>query len=131
MQLARVIGTVVATMKAPNMEGVRLLIVQPLTRRLDPVGQPVVAADALETAGPGELVYVVAAREAAEAMPNRFVPVDHAIVGIVDAVEVLAGGGESVEAGGSGESVESRESAGSGERSGEPGASRKPRRSRR
>ena len=92
MQLARVIGTVVATMKAPNMEGVRLLIVQPLTRRLEPVGQPVVAADALETAGPGELVYIVGAREAAEAMPNRFVPVDHAIVGIVDAVEELAGG---------------------------------------
>lgn len=87
MQLARVIGTVVATMKAPNMEGVRLLIVQPLTRRLEPVGQPVIAADALETAGPGQLVFIVGAREAAEAMPNRFVPVDHAIVGIVDAVE--------------------------------------------
>jgi ethanolamine utilization protein EutN len=91
MQLARVIGTVVATMKSPNMEGVRLLIVQPLTRRLEPVGQPVVAADALETAGPGELVYIVGAREAAEAMPDRFVPVDHAIVGIADAVEELAG----------------------------------------
>jgi ethanolamine utilization protein EutN len=78
-------------MKAPNMEGMRLLIVQPLTRRLEPVGQPVVAADALETAGPGELVFIVGAREAAEAMPNRFVPVDHAIVGIADAVEELAG----------------------------------------
>jgi microcompartment protein CcmK/EutM len=94
MQLARVVGTVVATVKAPNMEGVRLLIVQPLSRRLEAVGQPVVAADALETAGPGELVYFVAAREAAEAMPNRFVPVDHAIVGIADAVEMLVGGGQ-------------------------------------
>ena len=102
MQLARVIGTVVATMKAPNMEGVRLLIVQPLTRKLEPVGQPVVAADALETAGPGELVYIVGAREAAEAMPNRFVPVDHAIVGIVDAVEELAGAGGAVVSGGAG-----------------------------
>ena len=93
MQLARVTGTVVATMKAPNMEGIRLLIVQPLTRQLAPVGQPVVAADALEMAGPGELVFIVGAREAAEAMPNRFVPVDHAIVGIADAVEGLAGAG--------------------------------------
>lgn len=91
MQLARVTGTVVATVKAPNMEGLRLLIVQPLTRRLEPVGQPVVAADALDMAGPGELVFIVGAREAAEAMPNRFVPVDHAIVGIADAVEELAG----------------------------------------
>jgi ethanolamine utilization protein EutN len=113
MQLARVIGTVVATMKAPNMEAVRLLIVQPLTRRLEPVGQPVVAADALETSGPGELVYIVGAREAAEAMPNRFVPVDHAIVGMVDAVEALAGGESAGESGGSVGSVEpARESGG-------------------
>jgi ethanolamine utilization protein EutN len=91
MQLARVVGTVVASVKAPNMDGVRLLIVQPLTRDLATNGQPVVAADALETAGPGDLVYIVGAREAAEAMPNRFVPVDHAIVGIVDAVEAIAG----------------------------------------
>ena len=48
-----------------------------------------VHADAVEMAGPGELVFIVGAREAAEAMPNRFVPVDHAIVGIVDAVEEL------------------------------------------
>ena len=89
MQLARVIGTVVATMKAPNMDGLRLLIVQPLTRGLEPVGQPVVAADALDTAGPGQLVFIVGAREAAEAMPNSFVPVDHAVVGIVDAVQEL------------------------------------------
>ena len=102
MQLARVVGTVVATVKAPNMEGVRLLIVQPLTRTLEPVGQPVVAADALDTAGPGQLVYIVGAREAAEAMANRFAPVDHAIVGIVDAVEEIAGGGPLVERGVSG-----------------------------
>ena len=56
---------------------------------LEPNGQPVVAADALDTAGPGQLVYIVGAREAAEAMASRFAPVDHAIVGIVDAVEEL------------------------------------------
>jgi ethanolamine utilization protein EutN len=111
VQLARVIGTVVATLKAPNMDGVRLLIVQPLTRHLEPVGQPVVAADALETAGPGELVYIVGAREAAEAMPNRFVPVDHAIVGIADAVEVLAGGENAASPGRPGTPVRSRKSA--------------------
>jgi ethanolamine utilization protein EutN len=86
MQLARVIGTVVATQKAAGLEGVRLLLVQPLDRAQRPAGSPVVAADAVHMAGPGELVYVVAAREAALAMPEPFVPVDHAIVGIVDAV---------------------------------------------
>ena len=99
MQLARVIGTVVATVKTPGLEGVKLLVIQPLDRHLVPVGGQVVAADAIHMAGPGELVYFVAAREAAEAMPNRFVPVDHAIVGIVDAVTPLAG---AVAAGGRG-----------------------------
>ena len=89
MQLARVIGTVVATVKADGLEGVKFLIIQPLDRQQEPKGDPVVAADAVHMAGPGELVYFVSAREAAVAMPEPFVPVDHAIVGIVDAVEDL------------------------------------------
>jgi len=89
MQLARVHGTVVATIKSEGLEGVRFLIVQPLDKYLQPVGRHVVAADAVHMAGPGELVYFVSSREAAEAMPVRFVPVDHAIVGIVDEVEVV------------------------------------------
>jgi ethanolamine utilization protein EutN len=92
MQLGRVVGTVVATVKSPGLEGVKLLIVQPLDRRGRPSGGTIVAADAVHMAGPGELVYVVAAREAAEAMPDPFVPVDHAIVGIVDAVTATDGG---------------------------------------
>ncbi len=92
MQLARVIGTVVATIKSPGLEGVKLLVIQPLDRQQRPVGSQLVAADAVHMAGPGELVYFVAAREAAQAMPDPFVPVDHAIVGIVDAVSALRGG---------------------------------------
>lgn len=89
MQLARVTGTLVASVKADGLEGVKLLIVQPLDRHQRPEGSPVVAADGVHMAGPGELVYVVGAREASQALPNTFVPVDHAIVGIVDAVEEL------------------------------------------
>lgn len=89
MQLARVTGTLVATVKADGLEGVKFLIVQTLDRRKQPEGSPVVAADAVHMAGPGELVYIVGAREAAQALPDTFVPVDHAIVGIVDAVEEL------------------------------------------
>ncbi len=88
MHLGRVIGTVVATEKTPNLDGVRFLIVQPLTRDEKPDGRPVIAADGLATAGPGELVYFVGSREAAQAMPEPFVPVDHAIVGIVDQLHV-------------------------------------------
>jgi ethanolamine utilization protein EutN len=90
VQLARVVGTVVATIRTPGLDGVRMLVVQPLDRHLVPAGPTVVAADALHTAGRGELVYIVAAREAALAMPDPFVPVDHAIVGIVDAVTTTA-----------------------------------------
>jgi microcompartment protein CcmK/EutM len=89
VQLARVIGTVVATVKADGMDGVKFLIIQPLDRHQEPNGDPVVAADAVHMAGPGELVYFVSAREAAVAMPNTFVPVDQAIVGIVDEVADL------------------------------------------
>jgi ethanolamine utilization protein EutN len=81
---------VVATIKDPGMEGMRLLIVQPLDEHQHDSGACVVAADAVAQAGPGDVVYFVASREAAEAMQPRFVPVDHAIVGIVDDVEVRA-----------------------------------------
>jgi ethanolamine utilization protein EutN len=91
MQLARVTGTVVATIKVPGLDGVKLLLVQPLDRQQRPVGSQVVAADAVHMAGPGELVYIVASREAAQALPETFVPVDHAIVGIVDSVTTLEG----------------------------------------
>lgn len=86
MQLGRVIGTVVASTTYKGLEGVRLLIVQPLDKTLNPKGTPIVAADAVAMAGPDEIVYYVASREAALALRETFVPVDHAIVGIVDQV---------------------------------------------
>ena len=89
MNFAQVIGTLVATHKYEGLEGVKLLIVQPLDRDCHPAGEPVVAADATAQAGPGELVFIVASREAALALPETFVPVDHAIVGIVDEVELV------------------------------------------
>ncbi len=87
MELGRVIGTVVATTVYDGLEGLRLLIVQPLDRRLEPRGNPVVAADGVAMAAPDDLVTVVASREASLAVPPPPGPVDHAIVGIVDAVE--------------------------------------------
>lgn len=89
MHLGRVIGTVVATVKAEGLEGIKLLIVQPLDRSGADAGEPLVAADAVAMAGPGDRVTFVASREAAVALPEPFVPVDHAIVGIVDEVAPL------------------------------------------
>jgi len=90
MQFATVIGTVVATRKYEGLEGIKFLVVQPLTKEREPIGEPVVAADATAQAGPGHLVFIVGSREAAQALPEPFVPVDHAIVGIVDDVELVS-----------------------------------------
>ena len=88
MQFARVIGTLVATQKAQGLEGVKFLVVQPLDKHRQPVGEPVIAADGTAQAGPGELVFIIGSREAALALPEPFVPVDHAFVGIVDEADV-------------------------------------------
>ncbi len=88
MQFARVIGTLVATRKVEGLQGVKLLIVQPLDKHQQPAGEPLIAADGTAQAGPGELVFIIGIREAALALPEWFVPVDHAIVGIVDQVDV-------------------------------------------
>ena len=86
MYLGRVIGTVVATRRYKDLDGYRFLVVQPLTHDLQPKGTAVVAVDAVQ-AGPGELVYLVSSREASQALEQPFVPVDAAIVGIVDILE--------------------------------------------
>ena len=86
MYLGRVIGTVVASRKYPGLEGVPLLFVEPLDDKLRKTGEPQVAADATRQAGPQDLVYLVGSREAALALEESFVPVDAAIIGIVDQV---------------------------------------------
>jgi ethanolamine utilization protein EutN len=89
MQLATIIGTLVASEKYPGLEGIKLLIAQPLDKQRRPQGEPVVAADATAQAGPGELVFIIASREAALTLSETFVPVDHAVVGIVDSVDLV------------------------------------------
>jgi ethanolamine utilization protein EutN len=84
MKLGRVIGTLVATVKAEGMEGLKLLIVRPLTAGLQDDGDPFVATDASAQASPGDLVTWEAAREASLLHEPWFIPVDHAVVGIVD-----------------------------------------------
>jgi len=79
-------------MKIAGTEGLKLLVVQPLNRKLEPVGALQVAADVVQ-AGLGDLCVMVRSREAALAMPViRFVPVDLALVGIVDELNVKPDG---------------------------------------
>lgn len=87
MKFARVIGNLVATQKYRGLDGVKFLIVQPLDQHRNANGEPYVAVDATNQAGEGELVFVIASKEAAMALPVSFVPVDAAVVGIVDDVD--------------------------------------------
>jgi len=90
MKLGRVIGTLVPSVVYEGLEGVPLLWVQPLTRQLAPTARPLVCADSTRMAGPGELIYYESIREAALALDPWFVPVDDAIIGIVDGVHLGA-----------------------------------------
>ncbi len=84
MLFGRVHGTAVCTVKYPGTEGIKLLVVQPLNKDLEPTDVLQVAADVVQ-AGIGDLCVMVRSREAALAMPEiQFVPVDLALVGIVD-----------------------------------------------
>jgi microcompartment protein CcmK/EutM len=87
MKLARVIGTVVATKKDESIRNLKILMIQPLNEKLENSGEPAAAIDTVQ-AGYGDLVYYTLARESSMALPEPFAPVDAAITGIVDQVNV-------------------------------------------
>jgi ethanolamine utilization protein EutN len=92
MQIARVVGTVVATQKNRKLEGAKLLLVQPLTLEGQPRGVALLAIDSVG-AGVGEKVLVVLeGRAAGDALGRKAAAVDAAIVGIVDSVDVPGAG---------------------------------------
>ncbi len=92
MLFGRVKGTAVCTIKYPGTEGLKLLVVQPLNKKLEPVGALQVSADVVD-AGVGDLCVMTRSREASLALPGeKFVPVDLTIVGIVDELSVRPDG---------------------------------------
>jgi ethanolamine utilization protein EutN len=89
MQLARVVGTVVATQKHGKLEGAKLLLVQPVAADETAQGVVLLAIDSVG-AGVGEKVLIVVeGRAAGDALGRKAAPVDAAIIGIVDAVDVV------------------------------------------
>ena len=85
MQLARVIGTVVATIKNDLLEGQKLLVIQPLDARFEHSGKPMIAIDSVG-AGVGEVVFWCRGKEASFPFMPSEVPTDCTIVGIVNSV---------------------------------------------
>ena len=88
MFLGKVIGRLVPAVIYEGMAGVPLLWVQPLDKQGQPEGKAFVAADGTRMAGPEEIVFWEASREAALTLDPSFVPVDHAVVGIVDTLDI-------------------------------------------
>ena len=86
MHIGKVMGRVVCTVKHPSLEGVKLLLVQPVDHNREPKGEPLVMVDAMQ-AGIGETVSYVLGREATLTLPDPFSPVDAGIVGIVDEID--------------------------------------------
>ena len=87
MQVARVLGEVVSTMKDPNLTGLKILVLQPLTATGQPSGKALVALDSVG-AGVGEQVFYVRGREASFPFLPGEPPTDATVIGIVDAVDV-------------------------------------------
>ena len=89
MQIARVVGTLVATKKHRAFEGAKLLLVQPLTIDDKPRGTTLLAVDSVGAGVHEKVLIVIEGRAASEAMTGRpGAPVDAAIVGIIDSVDV-------------------------------------------
>jgi len=86
MDIGKVIGTVVATRKDPTLVGTRLLVIQPVDEKGGHVGEPIIAVDTANTAGYGEFVYTVSGGDAVAVTADRSMPVDIAVVGLVDSI---------------------------------------------
>ena len=87
MLLARIVGTVVATRKDPRLVATKLLVAQPIDPHGKPEGASLVAVDTVD-AGVGETVLLVSGSSARMASGLKDCPVDAAIVGIIDAIEI-------------------------------------------
>ena len=88
MQIARVIGTVVATHKHPKFEGAKLLLVQPISLDDTPRGTPLLAVDSVGAGVHEKVLIVLEGRAAGEALGRKGAPVDAAVIGIIDQVDV-------------------------------------------
>ncbi|HTI42437.1 MAG TPA: EutN/CcmL family microcompartment protein [Vicinamibacterales bacterium] len=88
MQIGRVIGTVVSTQKHRKFEGAKLLLVQPTALDDTPRGTPLLAVDSVGAGIHEKVLVVIEGRAAGEALGRKAAPVDAAVIGIIDSVDV-------------------------------------------
>jgi ethanolamine utilization protein EutN len=88
MQIARVVGTVVATQKHRKFEGAKMLLVQPVTVNDEPRGPTLLAVDSVGAGVSERVLIVIEGRAAGDALGRKGAPVDAAIIGIIDHLDV-------------------------------------------
>jgi ethanolamine utilization protein EutN len=88
LQIARVIGTLVSTQKHRKFEGAKLLLVQPLNLDDTPRGSALLAVDGVGAGVHEKVLIVLEGRAAGEALGKKGAPVDAAVIGIIDRVDV-------------------------------------------
>ena len=88
MQIARVVGTVIATQKHAKFEGATLLLVQPVTLDDQARGPALLAVDSVGAGVHEKVLIVIEGRAAGEALGRKGAPVDAAIIGIVDRLDI-------------------------------------------
>jgi ethanolamine utilization protein EutN len=88
VQIARVVGTVVSTQKHRTFEGAKLLLVQPLNADDTPRGTALLAVDGVGAGVHEKVIIVLEGRAAGESLGKKAAPVDAAIVGIIDSVDI-------------------------------------------
>jgi ethanolamine utilization protein EutN len=88
MQIARVVGTVVSTQKHRKFEGAKLLLVQPVTPADEPRGPALIAVDSVGAGVHEKVLIVIEGRAAGEALGKKAAPVDAAVIGIIDEIDL-------------------------------------------
>lgn len=87
MKLGKVLGRVVSTVKHESLDGIKLLLVQPLDENLNNAGDPIVAADNISS-GIGDIIYYETSKEASRILEYTMNPIDAAVMGIVDNINI-------------------------------------------
>jgi len=87
MKFGKVLGRVVSSQKVDSLQGVKLLLLQPLDEQMAFIGDPIVAVDTLQC-GIGEFVYYDTSKEASRVIESVMNPCDAAIMGIIDAMQL-------------------------------------------
>ncbi len=87
MKFGKIIGRVVSTQKVESFEGLKLVLVQPLNEKLDPVGDVFVAVDTLQS-DVGQIIYYETSKEAGRVIEKEMNPCDAAVMGIVDDINI-------------------------------------------